>query len=147
MLLREMTDDDCTEFLANHMFGHLGCNGERYPYIVPIHYAYERRRLFMFSMPGLKIDCLRANPFASLHVEELDPDRKWKSVLVQGRFEELTDSATGCNESVYAWSLLEKHAFWWEPGSFNFGPDTDQSKDSPIFFSLSIEALSGRQTL
>ncbi len=63
MQLREMTDNACIEFLANHMFGHLGCSGEQYPYIVPIHYAYEGRRLFMFSMPGLKIDRLRANPW------------------------------------------------------------------------------------
>jgi len=43
MQLREMTDNACIEFLANHTFGHLACNGEQYPYIVPIHYAYEGR--------------------------------------------------------------------------------------------------------
>jgi nitroimidazol reductase NimA-like FMN-containing flavoprotein (pyridoxamine 5'-phosphate oxidase superfamily) len=147
MQLREMTDNACIEFLANHMFGHLGCSGEQYPYIVPIHYAYEGRRLFMFSMPGLKIDRLRANPLASFHAEELGQDRKWKSVLVHGRFEELTDTPARRNERIHAWSLLEKRAFWWEPGSFNFDGDTDEPLDGPIFFSLSIEVLSGRQTI
>ncbi len=41
----------------------------------------------------------------------------------------------------------KKRAFWWEPGSFNFGADTDEPLDAPIFFSLSIEVLSGRQTI
>ncbi|EJC84224.1 putative flavin-nucleotide-binding protein [Rhizobium leguminosarum bv. trifolii WSM2297] len=147
MQLREMSDDDCIEFLGNHTFGHLGCNGEQYPYLVPIHYAYEGRRLFMFSMPGLKIDRLRANPLASFQAEELHQDRRWKSVLVQGRFEELTDNPQRRNERIHAWSLLEKRVLWWEPGSFTFGSDTDGTSEGPIFLSLSIELLSGRQTI
>lgn len=101
----------------------------------------------MFSMPGLKIDRLRASPFASLHVGELGQDRRWKSVLAHGRFEELTDTPERRSERIHAWSLLEKRTLWWEPGSFNLGLDTDERPESPIFFSLSIEALSGRQAI
>lgn len=147
MQLRKMNDGDCIKFLATQVFGHLGCNGEQYPYIVPIHYACEGRQLFMFSMPGLKIDRLRANPFASLHVEELGQDRRWKSVLAHGRFEELTDTPERRSERIHAWSLLEKRTLWWEPGSFNLGLDTDERPESPIFFTLSIEAFSGRQAI
>jgi nitroimidazol reductase NimA-like FMN-containing flavoprotein (pyridoxamine 5'-phosphate oxidase superfamily) len=98
-------------------------------------------------MPGLKTDRLRANPLAGIHAEELGEDRKWKSVLVHGRFEELTDTPVRCDERIHAWPLLEKRAFWWEPGSFNFGTDTGEPLDGPIFFRLSIELLSGRQTI
>ena len=74
MELTEMTVEACREFLGKHTLGHLACIGEKYPYVVPVHYAYETRRIFIFSMPGLKTDYLRKRPYAGLQVEELQTD-------------------------------------------------------------------------
>lgn len=46
-------------------------------------------------MPGKKIDCIRANPLGSVLVEEHEKEGEWKSVVVDGRYDELSDSA-GC---------------------------------------------------
>ncbi|MDF0694919.1 pyridoxamine 5'-phosphate oxidase family protein [Rhizobium sp. MC63] len=145
MELREMSDDACITFLASHTFGHLASMGEQYPYVVPVHYAYDSRKVFLFSMPGQKVDQLRIIPFACLQVEEMEKDRMWKSVLVQGRFDELPDIPARRNERLHAWSLLEKRPFWWEPGSFELSAGEDGDSGSPIFFSLSIDVISGRQ--
>lgn len=145
MELREMSDDACNEFLASHTFGHLATMGQRYPYLVPVHYAYEAHKVFLFSMPGQKIDQLRLNPFACLQVEKFGEDRVWKSVLIQGRFDELPDTSQRRDERIRAWSLLEKRPLWWEPGSFELGVDSDRDSGGPIFFELSIDVISGRQ--
>lgn len=146
MELTEMSDDTCIEFLANHTFGHLGSMGNKYPYVVPVHYAYDSRKVFLFSMPGQKVDHLRTVPYACLQVEEMEKDRMWKSVLVQGRFDELADTRERRSERIHAWSLLEKRPFWWEPGTFELSSGRDADSGGPIFFSLSIDLVSGRKS-
>ena len=46
-----------------------------------------------FSLPGKKIDWMRLNPLVSVSVveREREPAREWKSVIVDGRYEELPD--------------------------------------------------------
>jgi nitroimidazol reductase NimA-like FMN-containing flavoprotein (pyridoxamine 5'-phosphate oxidase superfamily) len=147
MQLREMTDAACIDFLGENTFGHLASGGEQYPYVVPINYAYNERELFMFSMPGLKIERLRANPLCCLQLEKMEDNRAWKSVVVQGRFRELPDTPAGHEERIHAWSLLQKRPLWWEPGSFEFSLDKSHDGGNPIFFVLSIDFLSGRHAL
>jgi nitroimidazol reductase NimA-like FMN-containing flavoprotein (pyridoxamine 5'-phosphate oxidase superfamily) len=72
MELQEMSDQACIEFLASHTFGHLATIGQRYPYVVPVHYAYDAGKAFLFSMPGQKVEELRSNPHACLQVEEFE---------------------------------------------------------------------------
>ncbi|NKM01374.1 pyridoxamine 5'-phosphate oxidase family protein [Rhizobium leguminosarum] len=147
MQLREMGEQDCLAFLASHTRGHLACLGEKYPYIVPIQYAYEKDRLFVFSMPGLKIDLLRAHSPACVQVEEFGENQTWKSVLVQGTYDELTDTPARHDERIHAWSLLQKQPFWWEPGSLALNSEGEDSPAPSIFFGISIEVVSGRQVV
>ena len=144
MDLRQITEDGCKMFLEKHTFGHLACLGEDYPYLIPVNYAYDANKLFMFSMPGMKIDYLRRRPLACLQVENFVNDRNWTSVLVQGHFDELPDTPQRRNERIHAWSLLEKRPFWWEPGTFELSSGSHTDSGGPIFFSLSIELMSGR---
>jgi len=145
MDLRRMTEEACISFLERHTFGHLGCLGEDYPYVIPVHYAYDANKVFMFSMAGRKIEYLRRRPLASLQVEELANDRNWTSVLVQGHFDELLDTPERRNERIHAWSLLQKRPFWWEPGTFELS-SREPASGGPIFFSLSLDVVSGRQS-
>lgn len=145
MNLSEMSDDACIRFLESHTFGHLGCSGEGYPYVIPINYACEARKVFMFSMPGQKVEYLRARPYACLQVEDVGAAGRWESVIVQGLFEELPDTDDRRTERLYAWSLLEKRPLWWEPGSFEITDGISQSEGGPVFFSLSIQIMSGRR--
>ncbi|MGO7565222.1 hypothetical protein ACC754_39390, partial [Rhizobium johnstonii] len=52
---------------------------------------------------------------AMVEVEEFGENRTWKSVLVQGTYDELTDKPARHDERLHAWSLLQKQPFWWEP--------------------------------
>ena len=72
------------------------------------HYAYGIDRMYVFSMPGQKIDWLRSNPHACLQMEEHSDHGLWKSVLVQGQYHELPDTSQHHNERIHAWDLLQE---------------------------------------
>ena len=43
MEINEMTGEECSAFLERASLGRLGCSYENQPYVVPIHFAYDRR--------------------------------------------------------------------------------------------------------
>ena len=69
--------------------GRLGCvdNGE--PYVVPINYVFEDGSVYSHSLPGRKIEAMRAHPRACLQVDEIENDFQWRSVIAYGNFEEI----------------------------------------------------------
>ncbi|RWK12949.1 MAG: pyridoxamine 5'-phosphate oxidase family protein, partial [Mesorhizobium sp.] len=100
-----------------HRVGRLACAKDGQPYIVPFYYTYADNRLYAFSMVGKKIDWMRINPLVSVQVDEHSTARGWKSVVVDGRYEELSHRIGHEVQLDHAWSLLSKHADWWEPGA------------------------------
>lgn len=144
MAVREMTERESRELLAQGNAGHLGCVHDNRPYVVPVHYAFDAEKLYVFSLPGQKIDWLRSNPNACLQMEVSGEHHRWKSVVAEGTYHELLDTPEWHNERLYAWSLLQKRTFWWEPGSSKPGAGTGEP-EVPIFFSISIDHISGRE--
>jgi uncharacterized protein len=145
MWIRNLDKAECIEFVAAHRLAHLACSNGTRPYVVPIYYAYSENALYAFSMPGKKIEWMRAKPSVSLLVEEKARGREWKSVVVDGRYEELPERIGHKREREYCWSLLSKHASWWEPGSLK-PEQLPMSDHSPhLFFRIMIEELSGRE--
>ena len=144
MIVQELTRNECFALVAGNDLGHLACARDNFPYVVPIHYVLERETLYMFSLDGMKIATLRSNPNACLQVEENVESRNWKSVIALGHYKELTGS-TG--ERDYAWDLLQKRAGWWEPGAFRPAHLHSSSNAAPIYFSIVIDAISGRQAI
>ncbi|OJF95669.1 pyridoxamine 5'-phosphate oxidase family protein [Pararhizobium antarcticum] len=144
MPVRNMREHECLEMLANRHLGYLACSKDDRPYIVPVHYAFEATRLYSFSMPGKKTEWLAANPHACLHVNDLERHNRWRSVLIEGQYTELPDTPEFHNERVYAWSLLQKHDLWWEPGMFKPSEAEDGGAEEPLFYSISVDAVSGR---
>ena len=82
MNLRDMTISECEAMLAANRIGHLGCIAEGRPYVVPIRYVFRDEAFYSFSLPGKKIDSLRANPHACVQVEHLTTTEEWQSVVV-----------------------------------------------------------------
>lgn len=145
MQIRVMTPAECSAVLAAGRFAHIACARDGTPYVVPIYLAYADNHLYGFSMPGQKIEWMRANPRASVVMEERGQGREWKSVVVDGRFEELPDRLGHKHERDRAWALLSRHADWWEPGAIRpVSPAVSHHSDH-IFFRIHVETLSGRE--
>lgn len=145
MHIRSLSALECTRILAESRLARLACTREGKPYVVPIYFAYADSHLYAFSMPGKKIDFMRANPAVSLIVEEHGHGREWKSVIIEGRFEELPDRIGHKRERDHAWSLLSKHFDWWEPGALKLVTPPLSGHLEHIFFRVLVEELSGRE--
>ena len=79
--------------LQTASFGHLGCAHNGRPYVVPMHYAYDGKELYFFTTEGMKTQFMKGNPQVCLQVEEVTNSSYWRSVMVIGRAEELTNQA------------------------------------------------------
>ncbi|TPL94519.1 pyridoxamine 5'-phosphate oxidase family protein [Mesorhizobium sp. B2-3-11] len=147
MLIRILSVLECTKFLTANRVGHLACAKDGHPYLVPIYYAHADNHLYAFSMPGKKIEWMRANPLVSVQVGEQGEGRRWKSVVVEGRFEELPDRIGHKLERDHAWAMLSKHSNWWEPGALK--PVMPLVSDSAphVFFRLLVQQVSGREAV
>lgn len=145
MIVRDLSPNECKEMLERQRLGRLACAVDDKPYLVPIFYAYGDGCAYAFTMPGRKLDIMRANPCVSLLVEEKKSGREWTSVIAEGRFEELPDKIGHKQDRERAWTLLSKHANWWEPGSLRtvLTELTDHSRH--VFFRIHIDKISGRE--
>ncbi|CAN7680923.1 pyridoxamine 5'-phosphate oxidase family protein [Rhizobium sp. LjRoot30] len=147
MMIREMTQKKCTATVAAQRLARLACAEGNTPYIVPICYAYSASRLFVFSMPGKKLDILHVNPRVCLLIDALETRHQWKSVIVDALFHELPDTAELHEERLKAWALLARDFDWWEPGALKPQPQPVAAKSPHVFFELEILTMSGREAV
>lgn len=145
MHVRELSRAECIQLLTESRVGHLACTWDGQPYVVPIYFVYADNHLYAFSMPGKKIQWMRANPLVSILVEERKQGREWRSVVVDGRYEELPDRIGYKVQRDHAWSLLSRYYDWWEPGALKpvTPPLADHSEH--VFFQMHIDQISGRE--
>jgi nitroimidazol reductase NimA-like FMN-containing flavoprotein (pyridoxamine 5'-phosphate oxidase superfamily) len=87
----EMAKREIDEVLARVGYGHLACAQNDRPYVVPIHYVYDKLKIYIYTTEGKKTDILDANPKVCLQVEEVVDNDEWKSVIVHGEAERVTD--------------------------------------------------------
>ena len=87
----EMGQKEIHELLHKVGYGHLGCIGEGHPYIVPMHYYLKDSEIYIFTTVGMKTQYMDANPEVCLQIEEVHDLLHWRSVLVNGRAERLTE--------------------------------------------------------
>jgi len=89
-MMKMLSNDDARKLFQVARIVRLGCivNGE--PYVVPINCYLDGDYLYSHSLPGMKIDGLRANPRACVQVDEIESDLHWRSAIAFGKFEEIT---------------------------------------------------------
>jgi nitroimidazol reductase NimA-like FMN-containing flavoprotein (pyridoxamine 5'-phosphate oxidase superfamily) len=90
--VEDMSPAETHELLERQSFGHLGCAREGRPYVVPMNYAYDGKDLFFFTTEGMKTHFIEANPEVCLQVEEVASPSQWRSVMVNGRAERITQT-------------------------------------------------------
>lgn len=128
--------------LARAQLGRLGCARGMQPYIVPIYFAYQDHSLYSFSMPGQKIDWMRANPLVCVEADQMRREQ-WATVVVFGRYEELCDTPEFRSERALAFNLLQRRAMWWEPAGAKPVP-TGMPAAIPVFYRIKLEQITGR---
>lgn len=89
--VEDMPLDEMQALLRKVGFGHLACARDGRPYVVPMHYAYDSPNLYFFTTEGMKTNYISANDEVCFQVEEVQDPSHWRSVMVTGRAERLTD--------------------------------------------------------
>ena len=87
----EMSSIEILELLKKVGYGHLGCINEGSPYVIPMHYYLKESVIYLFTTEGMKSHDLDANPAVCLQVEEIHDPERWRSAVVTGRAEHLTE--------------------------------------------------------
>lgn len=89
----DLGNEKIEELLREVNFGHLGLSSKDRPYVVPIHFAYSKPNVLFFTTEGLKTDIIDANPMVCLQVEDIDDRENWRSVIISGKAERITDES------------------------------------------------------
>ena len=86
-----MNSIQCEHVLQNCLIGRIGCYHSGRIYIVPISYAFHRGYIYACSKEGLKVEMMRKNPEVCFQTDQIDNLRNWRSVIVFGTFEEISN--------------------------------------------------------
>ena len=142
MVINEMSKDECGAFLASASLGRLGCSLDNQPYVVPIYFVYEPDNIYVFSTFGQKTEWMRANPKVCLQADEITNQSQWRSVIANGRYQELS-APQYTTEREHARTLLEERFRWWQNAlaerQLRLGSDLITS----LFFRIHVDSMTG----
>ena len=136
-MVNNMDSEEIEQLLQSARVGRLGCVSNGDPYVVPINYEFRDGAIYCHSLPGLKISALRENQRACVQVDEIDGDLRWRSVLVFGNYEELTDE----DQRQEALTSLMRRYPMMTPVEWSVVHDADTQEI--IVFRINIDRMTG----
>ncbi len=147
MPVLEMEVKQMEALLQRQAVGRLGISNNGYPYVVPLHYLYERGKIYFHSRKeGLKISCLLANPQVCFEVDELigisgsnsacSFHSRYHSVLATGTARILEKAA---EKAAVVNNLVEKYA-----EGKNYQPATKEAMENVAIVEIRVTEMTGR---
>lgn len=97
-MLRDLSPEVTDYTLKNQFFGRIGCAVDGKVLVVPVTYLYDGQAIYGQTREGTKTSILRRNPMVCFEVDEVFSPAHWRSVVVQGVYEELTGDDRRCIE-------------------------------------------------
>ncbi|AUD07418.1 pyridoxamine 5'-phosphate oxidase family protein [Spirosoma pollinicola] len=88
-MLRDLSPEVTDYILSNQFFGRIGCAANGQVLVLPVTYLYDGQAIYGQTREGAKTQLLRQNPAVCFEVDELCSPTCWRSVVVQGLYEEL----------------------------------------------------------
>jgi hypothetical protein len=140
-----MSGEASIELLARATLCRVACAHEGQPYVTPMRCAYDGNHLYGFSTIGQKITWMRANPLVCVLVDEIVSPQNWASVIVFGKYEELTDATHLVAHRQHAYDLLQTRPVWWEPGYVETLLHGKARFLEFMYFRIHIEQISGHR--
>ncbi len=102
----ELPPDEIEQLLRTAIVGRIACcahgidGSDGRPYVVPLAYGYDGEAIYAHSGVGRKIRMMRAQPQVTVEVDEAEASDRWRSVIAEGVYEELTEA--GARERALA---------------------------------------------
>jgi nitroimidazol reductase NimA-like FMN-containing flavoprotein (pyridoxamine 5'-phosphate oxidase superfamily) len=143
MQIRELTSDECRALLRATNLGRLACVRDNSPYIVPAYFDFYEDALYSFATAGKKIHWMRTNPRVCVEFDEIIDRFNWTTVVVKGRYEELTKAPAHEAARKRAYALFEHRPDWWYPAAGK--TRTTSEIRTPVIYRINVERVSGRR--
>jgi nitroimidazol reductase NimA-like FMN-containing flavoprotein (pyridoxamine 5'-phosphate oxidase superfamily) len=96
-MIGKLNKEQMEEVLKSNVLGRIGCSDGKKNYVVPVNYVYDGKFIIGHSLTGMKIRMMRKNPDICFEVDEMKSFTRWKSVIVWGQYQELTDERARYN--------------------------------------------------
>ncbi|QEC65790.1 pyridoxamine 5'-phosphate oxidase family protein [Panacibacter ginsenosidivorans] len=147
-MIDKLNDQEIEEVLKENILGRIGCNDGLKTYVVPVNYVYDGKFIIAHSVEGMKIKMMRKNPDVCFEVDEMKSFTKWKSVIVWGQYQELTDK----RDRYYAMKLFVDRMMHMKISATAILPETEgniahpqmQEKIRPVVYRIVITEKTGR---
>jgi uncharacterized protein len=141
--IEDMAPAEMHALLQRQSFGHLGCARDGRPYVVPLNYAYDGKDFYFFTTEGMKTQFIRANPQVCLQVEEVIDSTHWRSVMVIGKAEQITQN----EEMQQAMKVITDRNPSLTPAISATQLDTWGRAVDIALYRINPEVIDGRQTV
>ncbi len=106
--MEPISDAEALDFLEHEMVAHLGVIDDGEPYVTPMSFVLDGRRLLFRTKPGRRFEAIESNPRVSVEVSQFDETTgEWTSVVIKGTATEQTDDETTARVVEL---LLQKYA-------------------------------------
>jgi uncharacterized protein len=138
----EMSSKEMHELLHQVGYGHLGCIHEGKPYVMPMSYYLEDSDIYLFTTVGMKTHDIDVNPEVCLQVEEIRDPLHWRSVIVNGRTEQLTEQP----DLDRAMQFIKAHNSTLSPAINRTWIDAQGRSEAIAIYRIHVSEMSGRTT-
>jgi len=138
----EMGQKEIQAFLQKVEYGHIGYIHEGKPYVIPMNYYLEDSDIYLFTTEGMKTHDIDANPEICLQVEEIHNLSHWRSVIVMGRAERLTEQ----QDIDHAMQLIKARNPTLTPAINRTWIDVEGRGNVIVFYRIHPSEMTGRTT-
>jgi nitroimidazol reductase NimA-like FMN-containing flavoprotein (pyridoxamine 5'-phosphate oxidase superfamily) len=143
--IKDMTFPEIEALLDRVRYGHLGCAHDNHPYVVPISFACDEHTIYLYTTEGKKADIIDANPEVCLQVEEVFDNDDWRSVIVVGEAQKLTNGKD--RDKAYA-AIVAGNPELTPAISFRWVDKwVREQKDTEVIYRIERKSTTGRQTV
>jgi nitroimidazol reductase NimA-like FMN-containing flavoprotein (pyridoxamine 5'-phosphate oxidase superfamily) len=145
MVIHELTPVECRDWIGRRALGRLACAQANQPYITPIFFAFDAGDdcLYSFATTGQKIEWMRDNPRVCVAIDDVSDELNWTTVIVFGRYEELTGTPAHSPALDRARELFEARRSWWLPAAGKLA--SGEEHGSSVVYRVRIEEATGRR--
>ena len=129
---------EINDFVLQQRVGRVGCHADGVTYVVPVIFAWENDSFYVYTTEGQKVTMMRQNSRVCFEMDEYFADGGWRSVIVQGVYEELHDE-----DAARALRILTDRL---SPASGAQREARDRSEGrAPVAFRIRAQEMTGRQ--
>ena len=139
-VFRELTDSECEKVLSRNHVARIAFSFRNHVDIEPVHYVYDRGRMFGRTSPGSKLTTLAHSHWIAAEVDEIDAIFDWRSVVVHGAFYPLDPEVPGAEGDAWARGVELLRTLIPETGKAS-----DPVPFRSIIFQVQVEGTTGRE--